>query len=263
MPQAVTGIDELLREARKKSAVRDAAIAGTCPVHGEFTRGGLARAGIWWDGVCPECHRESLARKAEGERRELARDGLANGRSGVPPRFRGKTFDGFSPCCDKARSVLRVVRSYADDFPRHAGDGVSLIFCGRTGTGKTHLACALIGHIAAVHGLVGMYASAYGVTGAIKACYGKRDADERAVIEKFVTPDLLVIDEVGVQFGTETEKIILFEVLNGRYERMKPSVVISNLPRAEMAVCLGGRVMDRLRDNGGATLVFDWESRRK
>ena len=48
------------------------------------------------------------------------------------------------------------------------------------------------------------------------------------MVAGFIRPDLLILDEVGVQFGSETEKMILFEIINGRYEQLKPTIVISN-----------------------------------
>jgi DNA replication protein DnaC len=74
--------------------------------------------------------------------------------------------------------------------------------------------------------------------------------------------DLLLLDEVGVQFGSEAEMIQLTEVLDARYSAMKPTLVISNCDRAGLEKFLGVRAVDRLRDNGGMLLVFDWPSWR-
>ena len=50
---------------------------------------------------------------------------------------------------------------------------------------------------------------------------------------------LLILDEVGVQFGSEFEKQLLFDVLNERYEKLKPSILLSNIPREQLADYLG------------------------
>ena len=55
---------------------------------------------------------------------------------------------------------------------------------------------------------------------------------------------------------------MLFTLLNGRYEAMRPSIVISNLTVSEVSKYLGDRVYDRLRENGGGVLAFDWQSFR-
>ena len=82
------------------------------------------------------------------------------------------------------------------------------------------------------------------------------------MVAGFIRPDLLILDEVGVQFGSETEKMILFEIINGRYEQLKPTIVISNLADA-LTDYLGERVVDRLREGGGRMLIFDWPSYRR
>jgi DNA replication protein DnaC len=73
---------------------------------------------------------------------------------------------------------------------------------------------------------------------------------------------LLILDEVGVQFGSETEKQILFSLLNGRYKAMLPTLLISNLTRDELAVCIGTRNLDRLQEGAGTFISFDWDSYR-
>ena len=75
-------------------------------------------------------------------------------------------------------------------------------------------------------------------------------------------PELLILDEVGVQFGSETEKLMLFDVLNERYEKRKPCVLLSNLAIDDVKAFLGERVFDRLREDGGEAVAFDWESYR-
>lgn len=82
------------------------------------------------------------------------------------------------------------------------------------------------------------------------------------MIKRHTQPDLLIIDEVGVQFGSDAEKLILFEVINTRYESMKPTILISNLALNKLAGFIGERVIDRMKDGGGCTLAFTWDSYR-
>jgi DNA replication protein DnaC len=77
-----------------------------------------------------------------------------------------------------------------------------------------------------------------------------------------VFPDLLILDEVGVQFGSDTEKLLLFDVLNERYEQRKPTLLLSNLALDGVKAFLGERIYDRLREDGAEAVVFDWDSWR-
>ena len=45
-----------------------------------------------------------------------------------------------------------------------------------------------------------------------------------------------------------------------RYENSKSAILLSNLTPTEVKVFLGERVFDRLREDGGKAIAFDWES---
>ncbi len=74
--------------------------------------------------------------------------------------------------------------------------------------------------------------------------------------------DLLIIDEVGSQFGSDTEKLFIFEIIDGRYQEMKPTILISNLDINGIKESIGERCVDRLREGGGSMIAFNWESSR-
>jgi DNA replication protein DnaC len=83
---------------------------------------------------------------------------------------------------------------------------------------------------------------------------------EREALIHYGNTSMLIVDEIGVQFQSDTERLILTEIINYRYERMLPIVVISNLKPSQLTTVLGERVIDRLKE--GAFLIFDWESWR-
>jgi len=231
---------------------RSAEIAGTCQEHGEYTRGESARA----EGQCPKCW---ASVKAQHEiRRRMARFCQE---AGVPKRFSGYSLEDFEPPTASAKKVSAFMYKFSEDFHAHYEAGRSIVMAGRTGTGKTMLACATGLHIAIEHGRSCRYTTAYHIVRDIKDTYGG-EGSEKEIVRGFVSPDLLIVDEVGVQYGTDAERLLMFEVLNGRYEAMKPTIVISNLELKGIGDYLGDRVMDRLRENGGAVLVFDWGSHR-
>jgi DNA replication protein DnaC len=54
----------------------------------------------------------------------------------------------------------------------------------------------------------------------------------------------------------------MFRLIDGRYEAMSPTLVITNQARAELVETLGEPAYDRLTEGGSQRLVFDWPSRR-
>ena len=85
---------------------------------------------------------------------------------------------------------------------------------------------------------------------------------ESQAIGVFVYPDLLIVDEVGLQSGTDAEARTLFDIINERYEQRKPTVFLSNLDLDGVKAALGERVFDRLREDGGEVVTFAWGSHR-
>jgi DNA replication protein DnaC len=73
----------------------------------------------------------------------------------------------------------------------------------------------------------------------------------------------LILDEVGVSFRSEAEKTQLFDVLDGRYREMRPTVIVSNLNAKDLQECLGPRIFDRLMEAGSTVVIFDWKSYRR
>ena len=130
------------------------------------------------------------------------------------------------------------------------------------GTGKTHLAVGIALSIMEQQRSP-VFVTVQRLIRRVKDSWRTKEETESEVINAFASPDLLILDEVGVQFGSEFEKQILFDVLNERYEKLKPSILLSNIPSEQLSDYLGERVTDRLRENGGALIGFNWDSYRR
>lgn len=226
----------------------------------------------WSTPECPLCEHKrkseadskarATASMLESRRRDAERS-ARRARSAIPPRFAEKRFDSFRRHTGGAIEPARAAEAYADDYPTVRRDGRCLILCGAPGTGKTHLACAILNRVFDQHGAEVRYMSFAAAVRSVKETYSPAATlTEQQAINALVAPDMLVLDEVGVQFGTEAEKIIGFEIINARYEALKPTIVVSNLAIANLETCLGERVLDRLRENGGEYLAFKGESYR-
>lgn len=217
---------------------------------------------------CPDCLRDELIKlQAEKIRQDDAARhrniSLLLDRLDIPSRFESCTLQNYEPVNDDAKRVLKVCQAYASRWPERLQKGGGLVMCGKPGTGKNHLALAIARHAITEHQSSAVFTTALRIARAYKSTWSKgAENTEDDVIRYFTKPDLLIIDEVGVQFGSEAEKLIMFEIINTRYERMKPTILISNQTKEELAAFIGERVIDRMSDGGGCTLSFTWDSYR-
>lgn len=244
-----------------------------CETHGEYTAKTFR---VFRDSApitigCPACSAERKAaeeaRRAEGERRQeqeakRRRVGHLIGHSGIPPRFADKSFDNYSPANPASRVALTAAKKYAEAFDAQSRQGRSLVFAGGPGTGKTHLATAIGQHVIRQFQAVVLFGTVSQALRRIKDTYRKdSEKTESDVIRAMTDCDLLILDEIGAQIGSEHEKQLMFEILNERYQGLKSTILISNLNGEELEAFLGHRVMDRYRECG-VVLAFGWESHR-
>lgn len=236
-----------------------------CDSHGEFISRNLFRE-VW--SRCPQCVAEQKALeliKAD-EQAAFARQQTWQrklGEAAIPERFRTRTLKNFITETHEQRSALAFAESYAEDFERDVlKTGRSAIFCGHPGTGKTHLAVGIGLHVLRLNRIV-LFTTVQRAVRRVKNSWRKDSTEtESDVIGLLVQPDLLIVDEIGVQFGTAFEQNLLFDILNERYENRRPTLLLTNLTTQEVKVFLGERIYDRLRDDGGVCVPFDWGSYR-
>lgn len=235
-----------------------------CDKHGNFESRNVF-AGVW--SRCPVCMAEDKAEQVRDEAERVASEKVRVwqrrlGEAGIPERFHNRTLASYTATNAGQRSALSFAQSYADGFDEVQKAGRSAIFCGKPGTGKTHLAVGIGLHAMTLGKLV-LFTTVQRAVRRVKDSWRKDSTEsETDVIDILVEPDLLILDEIGVQFGSEFEKNLMFDILNERYEKSRPSLLLSNLTAPEVKAFLGERVYDRLREDGGKCIPFDWSSHR-
>ncbi|MBI5328341.1 MAG: ATP-binding protein [Deltaproteobacteria bacterium] len=182
----------------------------------------------------------------------------------VKKRFRTVSFDSYVASTQQQKETLQIVKDFATNFNEAMEIGKWLLFAGNVGTGKGHLAISILREVIKQKHTA-RYEKVRPLLRRIKDSWSKGVKEsESDIINKLVGVDLLVLDEIGVQFGTKTEQDVLYEILDGRHEEQKPVVATTNLSYEEMQDILGVRIMDRFLDktSDSRVVVFDWESFR-
>lgn len=134
--------------------------------------------------------------------------------------------------------------------PLHTG----ILLHGLSDRGKTYQAAILFKRAvryACEHGtpIASMFQwhSAAGLLERLRSEQRKTDA-VRTTVEKLVDARVLVIDDLGAERPSDWVRERIYEVVNARYEAVRPIIVTSNLSPGQLEKHLGARITGRLME---------------
>lgn len=146
-------------------------------------------------------------------------------------------------------NMKAIVKDLKEDYIPYFGDkSPSLYFFGRVGTGKTFLVNA-VAKALLDRGKTVFYQTAYDLLEFMVDYSFTRQEDRGSLKEKrdyIFEADLLVIDDLGTENVNSMTKTALFEVINGRMIRQKPTIISSNLKPDELGKRYDDRIFSRI-----------------
>lgn len=182
----------------------------------------------------------------DAERRRKGAEHLA--KANIPPRHR-------TDIAARGEGWLKVRAAI-----RHTlGSGFIIGIVGRRGTGKTQLAVEILKSCARA-GNRPFYCTAMGFFLDIKESF-RTNGSEKAVIESYVTPSCLVIDEMQERGETAWEDRLLTHLIDRRYQSQKDTLLLSNQTKDAFLASIGESVASRILETGGV-VTCDWPSYR-
>ena len=246
-----------------------------CPRHGEHSEWRIidpkTKKPVGSPVTCPKCrdeeqqaflrdHKDEIqARMREqeaAERREKERLAAeirqkalerALSASAIPLEYEQASFDTYRPTNAKNAEALRQAKLFAENFQKIRKTGVGLFLYGTTGTGKSHIACSILK--ALMPDVDGVYCMTWQIIKAVKDSDFGTDP-----LAPFINASLLVLDEVGVQYGSKFEETSLYPLIDMRVALKRPTIFISNMqPDAKdpkgvtVRQTVGERIWDRMQ----------------
>jgi DNA replication protein DnaC len=160
-----------------------------------------------------------------------------------------KTIEEFDFSYQSSVRLALLGSSLSADF---VTEGRSLIFTGKPGRGKTHLAVA-IAYRAIHNGFDALFVTAAALIDELSAAF--RAGALAKTLPRYTHPAVLVVDEVGyLTYGTDAANM-LFHVVNERHLRRRSMVFTTNKhPRQWGAVLhdedLAAAIVDRVLERG-------------
>ena len=178
-------------------------------------------------------------------------------RAEIPKRFLTKTLRGFHADTKVRKDILKAAHEYVNYFCLHRGQQVDGIMLeGKVGSGKTHVAVGILREIID-RGHSGLYCNVPEFLKEIRASYGANSGpDESELIDRTRDPDLLVLDDLGVE-GRVLDPVRdrsrwlcerLYLIINGRYEADKPIVLTTNCSLEALRDQLDERTVSRIAE---------------
>ncbi len=187
------------------------------------------------DGVLCECYKRALA---EEYLRASGMDGL----------FAECTFRKFDVTLfpegssrEQMNKLLEFSKKYVRTF---SSASPSLLFSGTPGCGKTFLSicigCGLIRQ-----GVFVLYAPVQTMIADLEAATF-RNGDPSLPPSEYLEAELLILDDLGTEFYSSFVEAKLYEILNTRIVKKKPTVISTNLTPSEREETYSARVNSRL-----------------
>jgi DNA replication protein DnaC len=179
-------------------------------------------------------------------------------RAGLPARHRTTTLAGKGRWRDTYTRASEVVREC----------GMACLL-GPRGTGKTQMATNIARAFIEARLDAGIaddlpvvYVRAMELFAALREAFRKgSEQTEVSALKRFRVAPLLIIDEIQERGETEFEDRMLVLLIDQRYGDMVPTVLLSNLTRAELGVSLGRSIVSRIQETG-TVLECNWQSFR-
>jgi len=187
------------------------------------------------------------------KKKAIAMDSIAK----FPLRYKDASFDNY--ILDENPSFRRKQIALIN----HLKSGYSMVMYGNNGTGKTHLAFSAIRE-QLLKGKTCKYILAPELYDEIKESFSKDSAESsKEILDRYARYDYLVIDEIDKTYGSATEFITLYRIINRRYESMKPVVLITNAEKSVLIDIITPSSWERVVEYPGGSMFMDWESYRK
>lgn len=198
-------------------------------------------------GIACECFKSLLNTLADAELNETApasECGFENFRLDYYPDQYNENIK--SSIRERMSKIYDYCKNYAEDFDESSP---SLFMYGATGLGKTHLSLA-IASTATKAGYNVIYRSAQNLLRQLeKERFNSRGNDENSFEEEILNCDLLIIDDLGVEFSTQFTVAAIYNIINSRLNSRRPTIISSNLTDDELEAKYTQRVTSRIVGN--------------
>lgn len=128
---------------------------------------------------------------------------------------------------DKNSKSYTISKNYVDNFEKMKKDNVGLLFYGNVGSGKTYLACAIANELIERNLISVRVRNLSQIINELQKAEFYEDKNQ--IISNLVNTTLLVLDDFGIERDTSYAKEQVYNIINERYLKGKPTIFTTNL----------------------------------
>ena len=122
---------------------------------------------------------------------------------------------------------LMIAKNFVEDYEKMKKENIGLLFYGSVGSGKTYLACSIANSFIEQYQIsVKIRNFAQIINELQKSSF---DFDKNAYIESLVNTSVLILDDLGIERDTSYAKEQVYNIVNSRYLKQKPTIFTTNL----------------------------------
>ena len=137
--------------------------------------------------------------------------------------------------------ILKICRDFSTSFPNCR----SLLLCGKTGLGKTHLSLSIAAEVID-RGYSVIYGSVQDLFRQIENERFSREGDRYSTLQSLLDCDLLVLDDLGTELTGNLTNAVLYNLVNSRINRRQSTIINTNLSMNELLTTYSERIVSRI-----------------
>ena len=179
--------------------------------------------------------------------KKSARADLLLAQARIPTRFAHCALDNFELIQPSLHRAMMTTKKFVEEYPLV---DVGLLYLGRCGVGKTHLAVAALKELIK-KGINGLFYDFRDLLKEIQDSYNPNThTSELKILASVFEAEVLVLDELGASKPTEWVQETMTHIINKRYNDKKVTIFTSNY----LDIPLGTSYDETLTDRVGVRL---------
>lgn len=142
------------------------------------------------------------------------------------------TFDNYQ---GEENQSLIIAKNFVKDYEEMKKENIGLLFYGSVGSGKTYLACSI------ANALIEQYQISVKIRNFTEIINdlqkGSFDFDKNEYIDSIVNTSVLILDDLGIERDTSYAKEQVYNIVNNRYLKHRPTIFTTTLSYDTIANC--------------------------